>query len=260
MCRLLGYLGRPIQLDRLLFKPEHSLVAQSYQPQEMTAGLLNADGFGLGWYHQEKEDVPYIYKNILPIWADQNLPQIARYIETTSTVGYVRSATPGLAIDITNCQPFTREQVLFVHNGYIENFRQTLYRPIRNLLSDSDYQAIQGNTDSEHIWALIKTNWRLSGYLITALELTLQQLTELAQKYHTDFSANIILNNRDRLIVSRYSDREKSPTLYWIANSPLFPDSVIIASEPMFVGNWHAFSENSVMSVEKNLEVTCRKV
>lgn len=49
MCRLLGYLGKPIQLDRLLLKPEHSLVVQSYQPQEMTAGLLNADGFGLSY-------------------------------------------------------------------------------------------------------------------------------------------------------------------------------------------------------------------
>lgn len=47
MCRLLGYLGSSIQLDRILIKPEHSLVVQSYKPQEMTAGLLNADGFGL---------------------------------------------------------------------------------------------------------------------------------------------------------------------------------------------------------------------
>ena len=50
MCRLLGYLGSSIQLERILIKPERSLVIQSYKPQEMTAGLLNADGFGIGWY------------------------------------------------------------------------------------------------------------------------------------------------------------------------------------------------------------------
>ena len=260
MCRLLGYLGKPIQLDRLLLKPEHSLVVQSYQPQEMTAGLLNADGFGLGWYHSEKEDLPYIYKNILPIWADQNLSQVARYITTSSAVGYVRSATPGLAIDIINCQPFTREQVLFVHNGYIENFRQTLYRPIRNLLEDQDYQAIEGNTDSEHIWALINTYNQGLGDLALALKMTLNRLTELAKEYSTDFSANTIISERDRLVISRYSDRDQAPTLYWIRDSFPFPDSVIIASEPMFAGNWHTVAENSIMVVEQNLEVTFQQV
>ena len=48
MCRLLGYLGEPILLDAILYKPEHSLIVQSYDPREMTSGLLNADGFGIG--------------------------------------------------------------------------------------------------------------------------------------------------------------------------------------------------------------------
>jgi len=44
MCRLLSYLGQPVLLDRLISQSDHSLVVQSYQPKEMTAGLLNADG------------------------------------------------------------------------------------------------------------------------------------------------------------------------------------------------------------------------
>ena len=45
MCRLLAYLGEPIPLEELIFKPEHSLVVQSYQPKELEFALLNADGF-----------------------------------------------------------------------------------------------------------------------------------------------------------------------------------------------------------------------
>ncbi|MEP0772297.1 class II glutamine amidotransferase, partial [Trichocoleus sp. ST-U1] len=49
MCRILGYLGSPILLDCLLSKPEHSLIVQSYEPREMTSGVVSADGFGIGW-------------------------------------------------------------------------------------------------------------------------------------------------------------------------------------------------------------------
>ncbi len=124
MCRLLGYLGSKIQLNQLLYEPKHSLVVQSYQPQEMTSGLLNADGFGIGWYHPAKETTPYTYKNILPIWSDINLSQISRYIESNCILGYVRSATPPSSVDLSNCQPFTQDQLLFIHNGFIGNFRR----------------------------------------------------------------------------------------------------------------------------------------
>lgn len=49
MCRLLAYLGKPILLEELILKPEHSLLVQSYQPKELEVALLNADGFGIGW-------------------------------------------------------------------------------------------------------------------------------------------------------------------------------------------------------------------
>lgn len=262
MCRLLGYIGAPIQLENLLYKPEHSLIVQSYQPKEMTAGLLNADGFGIGWHHANKIDLPYTYKNVLPIWSDLNLPQIARYIETKCMVGYVRSATPGLPVDLINCQPFTNNNLLFIHNGYIANFRQTLYRPIRNLLNDFSYQSIQGNTDSEHIWALIITYLQSNpeSSVEIALNHALSELTELAYLRHTDFSANIIISTGDRIVASRYSNRDHNPTLYWLKDDPLYPNAVMIASEPMFRGNWNNCPENSIITVGKNLEICINPV
>ena len=160
MCRLLAYIGEPIQGDRLLLQPEHSLEVQSYRPKEMTAGLLNADGFGVGWYHPKKDDLPYTYKSLLPIWSDVNLPQISRYLESHCVLAYVRSATPGLPVDLGNCQPFVEQKISFVHNGYINNFRQTLYRPIRAYLNDYLYQNVHGTTDSEHIFALILNHYK----------------------------------------------------------------------------------------------------
>lgn len=257
MCRLLGYLGSPIQLDYLLCKPEHSLVVQSYQPREMTAGVVNADGYGIGWYHAHRDADPFIYKNLLPIWSDINLPQISRYIETGCAIANIRSATTGQTVDLSNCQPFGYKHLLFTHNGFIKNFRQTLYRPIRDCLSDDAYQAINGTTDSEHMFALLINELQAAPdiTLEKALHATLMTLTQLAQSHQVSFSGNIIVSDGRRVIASRYAQGVSVPSLYWLRDDPTFPNAVIIASEPIFAGNWNSFPEQSMISVGEDLDV-----
>jgi ergothioneine biosynthesis protein EgtC len=257
MCRLLGYLGPKIQLDQILYQPEHSLIVQSYQPQEMTAGLLNADGFGVGWFHPEKETQPYIYKSVLPIWSEINLPHISRYVETHCILSYVRSATPGLAVDLSNCQPFTKDNLLFIHNGFIDDFRKTLYRSIRSLLDNETYEWIQGTTDSEHIFALFLHELKSFPELNfnQALKKALKQLINLAKIHQVRFSANIIISDGKQIIASRYSNQNKTPTLYWLKDDLNYPGGVIIASEPLFKGDWNFCPESSIINVTENLDV-----
>jgi glutamine amidotransferase len=257
MCRLLGYLGLPVQLDRLLYQPVHSLIVQSYQPREMTAGLLNADGFGIGWYHSHQDTEPFAYKNVLPIWNDSNLPTLSRYIESGCFVANVRSATPGQAIDLSNCQPFQQGHLLAIHNGYIENFHQTFYRPIRDQLHNDVYQAIRGSTDSEHIVALLANQCLTMPDLPLdqALAKTLYTLVELSANYGAGVSANLIISDGRQLIASRFACRGDhstvpAPSLYWLQDDPQFPSAVVIASEPLFEGNWQAFSEHSILRVD----------
>ncbi len=257
MCRLLGYLGSTIQLDKLLYQPEHSLIVQSHQPQEMTAGLVNVDGFGVGWYHPQKSTNPYTYKNILPIGSDINLPQLSRYIESNCVLAYVRSATPPLAVDLTNCQPFTNKGISFIHNGFINKFRETLYRPLRNCLDDYSYQLIHGTTDSEHIFALIVNELNLSPQLSLAevLKNALTKLTALATTYHVYFSANVILSNGQELVASRYANRYPTPTLYFLKDHSVYPQGVIIASEPLFQAEWSVVPESNILTVGQDLTV-----
>ncbi|MFB2938843.1 ergothioneine biosynthesis protein EgtC [Aerosakkonemataceae cyanobacterium BLCC-F154] len=262
MCRLLGYLGEEIVLDYLLCKPENSLIEQSYQPREMTAGLLNADGFGIGWYHPQKDIEPFTYRNILPIWNDVNLPNLSRYIESNCIVATVRSATLGQPVDLSNCQPFNHQGLLFSHNGFIQKFRESLYRPIRNQLKDEIYQGINGTTDSEHIFALIinelQANTGIS--LEKALHKTLINLKNLAQEYQVEFAANLVLSDGKRLVACRCATRSPVPSLYWLRDDPTFPNAVIIASEPLFAGDWNSFAENSIISVGENLEIEIDRI
>jgi|JI8StandDraft_1071087.scaffolds.fasta_scaffold10417_2 ergothioneine biosynthesis protein EgtC len=281
MCRLLGYIGSSISLDNILCQPEHSLIVQSYQPREMTSGLVNADGFGIGWYHPTKDTNPFTYRNILPIWSDINLPPLSRYIESRCLLGYVRSATPGQAVDLSNCQPFQRDRLLFIHNGFIKNFRQTLYRPLRHLLNDSCYQEINGTTDSEHIFALLLTQLMKNAHfsLTIALQETLKLLTQLSlstpslnnKEYQegelttvpntgTEISANVIISDSHQLVASRFATRNPVPSLYWVRDDPSFPNAVIIASEPLFKGDWHSLPENSIIQVGEDCEIQIKSI
>ncbi len=262
MCRLLGYLGPPIPLEKLLYKPEHSLIVQSYQPREMTSGVVNADGFGVGWYHSQKDTNPFSYKNILPIWNDVNLPSLSRYIESGCVLAYVRSATSGQAVDLSNCQPFESQRLLCIHNGRIVNFRQTLYRPLRDRLSDLAYDAIKGSTDSEHLFALMLNELQAnpSASLEQALQAALLDLDELVKSHQVAASANMLVSDGHHLVASRFASDKQSPSLYWLRDDPAFPEAVIIASEPLFAGNWNSFPEQSIISVGEDLEIESYQV
>jgi len=41
---------------------EHCVLVQSYAPREMISGVVNSDGFGVGWYVPEVEE-PTVYRS-----------------------------------------------------------------------------------------------------------------------------------------------------------------------------------------------------
>jgi ergothioneine biosynthesis protein EgtC len=248
MCRLLGYVGPAIALDSLLLQPPHSLLVQSYAPKELEVALLNADGFGFGWYDAGKASEPFTYRNVLPMWNDPNVEPLCRYITTDCALAYVRSATPGQGVDISNCQPFQSGNLLFTHNGYIKNFRETLYRPMRQLMSDRVYASIHGNTDSEHIWGLVLTALATaeSPRLEDALATALGQLLSLAKEYDTPVAANVLISDGQTLVGSRLASHSRAPSLYWLSNNLQLPNAVVVASEPLFEAPWASLEENSL--------------
>jgi predicted glutamine amidotransferase len=191
-----------------------------------------------------------------------NLPSLSRYIKSENILAYVRSATSGQALDLSNSQPFRYKNLLFIHNGRVDKFRQTLHRPIRNLLSDEIYNWIKGSTDSEHIFALILE--RLQNYPTKSwgqvLHLVLTEIHNLAKSHQTDVSANLVMSDGKRLLISRYATKSPAPSLYWLKNHPNFPNSVIIASEPLFAGDWIGCPENSIIIVGQDGDIQSEQI
>ncbi len=252
MCRLIGYLGNSIQLNEFLYKQEHSLYHQSYNPKELKSGVVCADGVGIGWYDEAGE--AFIYRNTIPIWNDPNLEELSHYVKSNCAVGYVRLAGTGESLDISNCQPFRSDKLLFVHNGEIANFQETLYKPIRESLSDCTYRLVKGVTDSEHIFALLVEMWQSSpdSTLLEVLRATLQKLSDLARDYDTSFSANIIVSDGTAIAASRCAYRTEPSTLYWSTDDVNHPTQVTIASEPLSSHNWLAFPPQSTLFVKED--------
>ncbi|MGC1309275.1 MAG: ergothioneine biosynthesis protein EgtC [Phormidesmis sp.] len=253
MCRILGYLGPQISLDRLVLEPAHSLLVQSYKPRELNSAVLNGDGFGLGWHGESSP--PFVYRNILPLWNDRNLADLCRYIQAKSFVVNLRSATNKMPLDLSNCQPFTHKQMLFVHNGLIENFFESLYRPIREKLCDVAYRKIQGLTDSEHIFALLVHHLEMEPGLdlAEALKRTMGEIAEMAEQKGVRVAANVILTSGDRMVALRYDNQQKAPSFYLLKNSSRFPNSVILTSEAPFEGDWQTYSQGELISIDKDL-------
>jgi len=160
MCRHLAYLGPPVTLSALLAEPPYGLVRQSFAPRRQRHGLINADGFGIGWYPEGEPAVggagpaPARYRRAIPIWADANLTDLGRIVRSRAVLAAVRSATQGFPVVESANAPFVSGRWLFSHNGKLPGWPAcvaTLGAALpREALAESGVL-----TDSTLLWALV---------------------------------------------------------------------------------------------------------
>ncbi len=117
MCRHLGWLGREVELSALVLDPPHSLLVQSYAPRRQKHGLLNADGWGVGFFDGV---VPRRWRSAAPLWGDASVASVAPALRSHCVVAAVRSATVGMPIEASATAPFSDGTWLLSHNGRID--------------------------------------------------------------------------------------------------------------------------------------------
>ena len=278
MCRFIAYLGEPILAEDLITKPKNSLIHQSYHALEM-AEPLNGDGFGMGWYSKRVREEPGIFKSITPAWNNQNLKMNAGIIKSSCFFAHIRAATEGIVAE-NNTHPFHYKQYLMMHNGGIRGFKK-IKRDLINMLSDDVYDWINGETDSEHIFALMmqntenanpETDIQLSDMSKAFLK-TFQDLEELKKKNGLDEPSilNMVVTDGQRMIATRYSSapEKESRTLYFTHGKKyvcegnicrMLPankhtDAMLIVSEKLdeFVEEWTPVPDNHALLVENDL-------
>jgi glutamine amidotransferase len=159
MCRVLGYLGRPIPLAHLLYETDSSLVRQAYSPR-MMAVFLNLAGFGMTAWDPDSvhPDEPFTYKvTTLPLF-DRNLRNLAQKISPTCLLAHVRGVTDSEdeVIAQQNLHPFRFHDVnvTLAHNGHLREFARMRYDLVGHVRPEF-IRRIEGTTDSEWIYALV---------------------------------------------------------------------------------------------------------
>lgn len=158
MCRALLYLGEPVLLDDLLFRPDSSLVKQSYMPRMLQ--MLNLAGFGMMVWDSASFDpeLPFRYgSTTLPVF-DRNLRNLSQKIRANCFLGHVRGVALHSDVSITdqNVHPFwyPGAKLVMAHNGDLYRFgdmRDELRQHIRPEIA----RHIAGATDSEWVYALL---------------------------------------------------------------------------------------------------------
>ena len=117
MCRHLGWLGEPRSVASLVLDPPSGLLVQSYAPRRQKHGLMNADGWGVGFYD---DGVVRRWRSASPLWGDASFASVAPTLRSGCIVAAVRSASVGMPIEPSASAPFTDGTWLLSHNGLVD--------------------------------------------------------------------------------------------------------------------------------------------
>lgn len=246
MCRLAAYIGRPRSLHELWLAPPHGLVVQSYAPREMNGALLNADGFGMAWY-TPATDEPALYRSVLPLWGDENVTRMAPHLLSGCALANVRSATPGMAVQASNVSPFVSGRWAFTHNGLVRGWPQRVRR-VRALLDEEHYAAIEGSTDSEHLFRLVMTHLaRRPQQPAQAIRDAFAELEPLLD----GALLNVALTDGRSLVAVCHAVGEPAPSLYLRSRE----GDVELASEPLDEDGWESVESGTMVIVTSEREL-----
>jgi predicted glutamine amidotransferase len=257
MCRWLAYSGAPVLLEDLLYRPEHSLIVQSVH-STLGAEATNGDGFGVGWYGDG--EAPAVFRSIEPAWNDQNLHELASQVRSPRVFAHIRAAI-GSPVQQTNCHPFRAGRWLWMHNGYIEGFRE-MKRDLAMMVDPALYAEMEGTTDTELLLFLART-FGLEEDPPAAVARAVGAVEETAVRHAIPFpmQMTVATTDGDTTWAFRYSSEGRSRSLFvntdvttlreHYPNNPMLQelsdDARLVVSEPLggLRGAWREVPESS---------------
>jgi predicted glutamine amidotransferase len=260
MCRWMAYSGQPILAHALLFEPKHSIIDQSLHADLGMGVTTNGDGFGIGWYRDQEEAAPAVFKSTHPAWNDENLREIASQINTPLLFAHVR-ASSGTPVERSNCHPFRYGQWLWMHNGSLAGFEK-VRRDLLLAVDPSLYPLIQGSTDTETLFFLALT-FGLTEDPPTAVARAVGFVEQVGRQHQIDHPVHMTVatTNGASIWVFRYSSERATSTLYCSTDiaqvrslypdldvlDRLGPDTRFIVSEPLreLPGAWSEVPEST---------------
>jgi glutamine amidotransferase len=215
MCRVLAYLGEPVLLEDMLYKPDVSFVNQMHDAAILHR--LNLAGTGLlAWDARSPEPaIPWVYRTTQLAVYDKNLRALARKVRATCLLAHLR----GVAYDSRaiigeqNVHPFLFEgaRLALAHNGQLARFDEMKFALLPHIAPRLARQ-IRGSTDSEWVYALLLSRLEDPGAdlpaqdIAAALSDTLRVLARVRREVgiRTFSPMNIFLSDGNDIVAASY--------------------------------------------------------
>lgn len=246
MCRLVAYLGRAHSPANIVFDGAHSFYEQSWAPEELLSGSVNADGYGVVWYGEQG---PARLAEVRPIWYDEDLRQTLSALSSECIVAALRNGTPGIPVDRSGLLPLVFEKWSFVLNGFVPDFRRAHMRALRAGLPDDLYGALKGSSDSETLFLLAVAALRGGASQVEALEHVAKLVNDRVGR-EAEAQLNMVLCDGDRVSAVRSGTQLVTNSLYIAKHPPFAPDGVVLASERIDPGAaWKAVDGHSWIDI-----------
>lgn len=230
MCRLVAYAGPPMELRPLVFGGTHSLFRQSWAPREMLHGSVNADGYGVGWYH---EGEPVRLARTVPIWHEPDLEALLGAVRSPLAVALLRNATPGLPVDLAGVPPLVLDRWTFGLNGFVGGFREDAMWRLHRQIPRELYGQLRGTSDTEALFLLAVAELRDGAGPGEALRRVRDRVSELVGKRGEEAQLNMILGDGREITLLRTSSTDRANSLYTTHGHALAPRGSLAASEPL---------------------------
>ena len=220
MCRHLGWLGKPRSVASLTLEPPYGLLVQSYSPRRQKHGLMNADGWGIGFF--DDGGVVRRWRSATPLWGDASFASLAPVLHSGCVVAAVRSASVGMPIEASASAPFSDGHWLLSHNGLVD----------RAVLPPSS--VAESTNDSALLAAMIFDR---------GMDALGETIADVAAA-DPNARLNILAGNGSELRATTWGD-----TLFALRGD----DGVVLASEPFDDdGDWQEIPDRHLVTVTDN--------
>ena len=153
MCRWLAYSGSPLLIEDILYKPAHSLIAQSLHSHARSRDDQRRRVRNRLVRHRRHTRGLPLHRAGLERPQPPRAGGPHRVAARSSRTSAPRPASP---VQQTNCHPFRHGRWLWMHNGVIREFAE-VKRDLVLAVDPSLYPHIEGSTDSEVFFFLALT-------------------------------------------------------------------------------------------------------
>jgi predicted glutamine amidotransferase len=199
VCRLYGFLAtEATKVECSLVYAQNALMVQSRSDR---GGVSHANGWGVCTYQAGR---PQVTRQAWAAYHGEHFRRAAGRAYSTAVLAHVRRATVG-EISLVNTHPFTDGAWSFAHNGTLPGFA-SLRPSMLGAMTTRHRAALEGGTDSEHLFRLILSLRDQGAPMVAAVRRAVRQVRVWCDEWAPDepLGLNVLLSDGRRLIGVRW--------------------------------------------------------